>query len=458
MTTFGLIAQHPAFAETKLSQTKPASQVCLSTGAGPSLCSASGGIGDAPDIPTLSVLAGETVTITFSLEAAPTADATFNVTTANGTAVATTDYTSYSGSVLCPANQTACTATPPATITFIADMAGKGNAPPLNFLLETSDCVNVCNCSGCNGGPNTQLNIYQTQLKITSGGTELAAGKCAAIDATPTMPNIVTQIVAPHYPAKLPLNVTWNLQVSYTGPDSPPTTYSYNVPNTAVAASTAFTIPWNNTYIGGQSTLTYTYLTPTQQTFKFCINGMNPAVSTVMSALGTSPWYIDDIAYIESGHTYAQFRANGNPVFGAPHGFGIMQLDPPRSQGDLFEWTQNVTDGIAKVDNAASYGLGFWNRQVAQYTAWAQAHNNLPVPPGNDSEGTTCVFSYTPSGGEYPFSDAISIKVYNGAPRNYIFWLNTGAHATNPAWEFSKCSTTSVGTVCYVAEVCSANQ
>ena len=105
MTTFGLIAQHPAFAETKLSQTKPASQVCLSTGAGPSLCSASGGIGDAPDIPTLSVLAGETVTITFSLEAAPTADATFNVTTANGTAVATTDYTSYSGSVLCPANR-----------------------------------------------------------------------------------------------------------------------------------------------------------------------------------------------------------------------------------------------------------------------------------------------------------------------------------------------------------------
>jgi len=454
MTILMVCAQHPSSA-----QTKTGARTCLADQANRSVCIQPATRGNAAGIPLLGdALEGETVTITWSLSAPLSQDATFNVNTVDGTAVGGTDYTPYSGSVLCPANGTTCTATPPAVITMNDDGSSDDTAAPINFVVHQSNCVNVCNCSGCNGGPDSQVNIDEVKLKITSNGNPLAAGKCASIQNTPTMPALVTSMVAPYYPGTLPFNVTWNLQVNYSGPDSPPTTYTYSVPDTAVAASSPFTIPWNNTFIGGKATLTYTYLSTTPQTFQFCIDGLNATADTVKTALGTSPWFIRDIAYIESGHTYHQFDSSGNPLFGAPHGFGIMQLDPPPSQSDVFEWTQNVTDGVSKVNALESGATAFWNRQVAQYAAWAKAHNGTPPPPANDSEGTSCVFSYTPTGTEYPFSDAIWIKQYNGAARNYIVWLNTGSHSTNPMWQFYKCSTTSVGTVCYVHAVCSANQ
>jgi hypothetical protein len=449
---FALCAQH-----LSLAQTNTFTQPCLADRAKPSVC-----IRPVPQVKGAAIpllgdaLEGESVTITWSLNSAVSQDVTFDINTVDGTAVAGTDYTPYSGSVLCPANQTTCTATPPANITMIDDGSADDTAAPINFVVHESNCVNVCNCSGCSGGPDSQVNIDEVKLKITSNGTALAAGKCASIQNTPAMPTIVASMVSPYYSGTLPGNVTWNLQVNYTGPDTPPTTYTYSVPDTAVAATSPFTIPWNSTYIGGQATLTYTYLAAAPQTFQFCINGLNPSADTVKTQLGTSPWFIRDIAYDES--KYAQFNASKNPLFGAPHGFGIMQMDPPPSQLDVFDWTQNVTDGVSKVNGLGPGALAFWNRQVAQYTKCAAAHNNTPPPPSNDSEGTSCVFSYTPTGTEYPFSDAIWIKQYNGAAQNYIVWLNTGSHATNPLWQFYKCATTSVGTVCYVSRICSQNQ
>jgi hypothetical protein len=454
-TILTVCAQHAS-----LAQTKTAVKACIADPDKPGVCLNQPAVGGKTTIPILGdTLEGETVTLVFSLQSASSSDVTFDVTTVDNTAVAGTDYTPYTGSVLCPANQTTCTTTPTANITMIDDGTSDDNAAPVNFYVQESNCVNVCNCSGCNGGPESQVNIDEVKLKITANGNVLQAGKCASIQNTPAMPSIIASMSAPAYPGNpgsLPLNVTWNLQVNYTGPDSPATTYMYNVPNTPVAANSPFTIPWNSSYIGGQATLTWTYLSTLQETFKFCINGMNPTAASVMTALGTNPWFIRDIAYDES--KYMQFTGSGNPLFGAPHGFGIMQLDPPASQLDVFEWTQNVTDGVAAVNALGPGAQSFWRRQVAQYTAWAQAHNNTPPPPANDAEGTSCVFSYTPTGSEYPFSDAIWIKQYNGAARNYIVWLNTGTYATNPMWQFYKCATTSLGTVCYVSRICSQNQ
>jgi hypothetical protein len=88
-----------------------------------------------------------------------------------------------------------------------------------------------------------------------------------------------------------------------------------------------------------------------------------------------------------------------------------MQLDPPRSVSDMWVWTTNVTDGVnynASNQNAASIA---WNQQL---NAW-QLYNatNPPVAMQPSISTGNCVFSYTPSGGQHPFSDGIWIKFYN---------------------------------------------
>ncbi len=290
-------------------------------------------------------------------------------------------------------------------------------------------------------------------LSLTSNGAQVLAKGCATISSKPSMPRLVASLTSNQ---GLSGTVDWSLAVQYTGPDSPQTTFSFNTHVTSLPANHSWTVPFGGTFIGGDATLTYTYQGATQ-TFDFCIDGKNPEVKSVKDALGTDPWFLPDIAYVESLHTYHQFDSDGDPLFGAPHGFGIMQLDPPPSQLDVFDWVQNLNDGIDKVNSLESGAAAFWDRQVAQYTAWADDHDDTPPPPGNDSEGS-CVFGYAPAGTEYSFSDAIWIKQYNGATANYIAWANTGANKNNPMWVFHRCSATSAGEVCYVKRICEADQ
>jgi hypothetical protein len=129
---------------------------------------------------------------------------------------------------------------------------------------------------------------------------------------------------------------------------------TYNSPGShdyscSVAASTGASSPFDidaastPTYCGGTATLTYTYQNVTGS-ISFTILGQSPDVDVVRAQLGSSPWYIQQLANSESPG-YQQFQSNGYPIVGAPNGYGIMQIDYANTVYDLWTWTTNVFDG-----------------------------------------------------------------------------------------------------------------
>jgi hypothetical protein len=222
--------------------------------------------------------------------------------------------------------------------------------------------------------------------------------------------------------------------------------------------------------IGGTATLGWSF-GGTSGTFVFCIDGEygEPDPSVVQAQLGSNPWYLFQIAEHESPGVL-QFTATAPfwPVFGPPSGFGIMQIDPPTSELDLFSWVQNVADGVAKAQNLETSATTFWKRQVYQYKQWVKANpTTAPPPPSPDPESNCGSFVYgTPLLGQHSFSGAIGIKKYNGLGLksvssengyNYIIWQNTGANQLNPLWAMYPYTVVGGKDHYYVSDVCKQN-
>jgi hypothetical protein len=85
----------------------------------------------------------------------------------------------------------------------------------------------------------------------------------------------------------------------------------------------------------------------------FVIKGDNPG-GTAVKALLTVEERV--IAYMES--RFRQFRDDKSfPIFGAPHGYGLMQLDPPDNNEEVWDWKANAKEGqsrFAKKENLAT--------------------------------------------------------------------------------------------------------
>jgi hypothetical protein len=206
------------------------------------------------------------------------------------------------------------------------------------------------------------------------------------------------------------------------------------------------------------------------------IRGQNPDFTTALSALTASPfWFAPNIAIYESnlsqfcdvgnrtGNQYCLSSANlFLPIFGPPGGYGMMQLDPPPSWDDIWNWRTNIADGNnllqtlagPQADAGGGQAYPFWIRQVRQWQAnnLIRRDNNQPLVPAPDpQQESVCTFTVsrpgdpvlaqtmglsTPNTGlanTYWFGDAILMKQYAGAPANYISWL-TGT----TEWKFNK--------------------
>ena len=319
-------------------------------------------------------------------------------------------------------------------------------AQPYNFTVQAAD-------SG--GGVGQQaITLTVFKLQVTNASQPLAVGQCASINsstATPTMPVLAASLVSS--PPLATGSVAWSLNVTYTGPNGSkgPYTFSYTTPPASVPAGQTWTVPWGTTFIGGanpSAKLTYTYQGATNSTnpFGFCINGSSLDQATVQGELGTSPWFIQKIAYQES--RFQQFdNKNGpwQPKWGDPQGYGIMQVDPPPQNNDLFDWVTNIADGKTVLAGKQSAASSAWNNSVSKYKQWAKAHNGTPPPPA-DVAYTYCTFSYSSS--PHSFSDANWIKAYNGlgSPAKwFLFWDVSNPMA--PFWNSNyEC--------CYVQNVC----
>lgn len=74
------------------------------------------------------------------------------------------------------------------------------------------------------------------------------------------------------------------------------------------------------------------------------LEAVNPPPAVVRSHLPCLELQV--IAYKES--RFRQFDSNGRPLFGAPSGIGIMQLERPyRSEREVWDWRSNVAAGVA---------------------------------------------------------------------------------------------------------------
>jgi IPT/TIG domain len=296
-------------------------------------------------------------------------------------------------------------------------------------------------------------------LIITSNGSQVYQNATVYIDPTPHMPTIRANLVqsngqAPSGTASFQLvidSVTTELVTDHTDQ----------------AANQQWTAPVDFPY-GFAATIHWTYNGSSRPDFQFKILGQNPDEATAFAAIDSGGWWFArNIAVHETNlaqfcepgvtdgsdyctHTTADKA--GMPIFGPPNGYGIMQVDPPGSEGNLWDWRANVQAGLGRISSLAgpeSYTNGqdgrafpFWIRQVQQWQDYNAAHQGNEVAaygPVSESDYCTFVFSATrslPPGSPntyHWFGDAILMKQYAGAPTNFISWDNTDPLAV-PHW------------------------
>lgn len=302
---------------------------------------------------------------------------------------------------------------------------------------------------GAGGGGGTSVT-----LQVTNNGTAVQPGSTVYITSTPSLP-LVASLVPNPGGGSLTGNVAWGMQVQYGAQDG----YIYSEQLSATqAANSAWDIgsAFNGNFAGGLAVVTATYQ-GSLLSLSFTILGHSPSVGVLKSAIGTSPWYLQQLAKYESTG-YRQFDANGNPVFGGPHGFGVTMIDPG-TVSDMWTWTTNVSDGKANDAGNATPAISRWNNQLSAWQSYnaSQVANGLPQVPmytdlsyGPDPTfkfgSNQCVFSYTPSGGQYPFSDGIRIKLYNTGSKGTSFITFDPVNG----WKYNDSGN-------YVLRVCSEN-
>jgi hypothetical protein len=167
------------------------------------------------------------------------------------------------------------------------------------------------------------------------------------------------------------------------------------------------------------------------------------------------------MAQQESGGTQQFNASTGLPYFGAPNGWGVLQLDPPPNSLILWNWQSNIQAAVNQLASklAGSGGAyNFWQRQVDQWHAWNAQYPNATVPIATQDSPWNCKFwmvddQYgSPPAGFRSFADAIWIKQYNGTGTpgfpgtgNYIAWQNPGWRLN----QFDDNSRNYVYSVCY---------
>jgi hypothetical protein len=257
-------------------------------------------------------------------------------------------------------------------------------------------------------------------LQVKLNGAVVAANSTVYIDPTPSLPLIGTLV--PSRPGvQLSGQVSWTSQILYIVPGRQ--IYSCQDLGTLAASASWTVINW----CGGQATLSAVYNGVTYS-LSFNVLGTNPQVSAIQSQIGPSPWYARQLARSENGGQLVQFLANGQPTFGAPNGYGIMQIDNQTLPSDLWNWKINIEHGMLVINATTPTASKHW--VTFSVPAWQKYNQQNPLNPVamhvNVTEGSNpCVFSNTPAAGQHPFIDGIAIKMYNAGnaySNDFMYW------------------------------------
>ena len=121
----------------------------------------------------------------------------------------------------------------------------------------------------------------------------------------------------------------------------------------------------------------------------FTIKGTNPGSAAVKAFVDSQPvpsnWpsgssydyhtVMNQILNLESGHTYNQFVANGDPLYNqTAHdgGVGLAQLTPASNDEQVWDWQANVLGGLAVFQSKLDAAVSWINGEVATAQKLAQ--------------------------------------------------------------------------------------
>ncbi len=275
-------------------------------------------------------------------------------------------------------------------------------------------------------------------LVVTSGGSTVSQGNTLSITTVPSMPSIVLSVNG----GTSCDSVSYAVSVSYTDQAGQQTSATYVADN--IQGDQSVTVSWAGILEGGTVTVSWQFDGVNQSsTLGFFINGINPSPSAIDAYASSGPWFIRNMISQES--SYRQYDGFGYPLWGAPDGIGLMQLEPPSRislDQDYWSWPANVADGLTLLNGKQP---GAYNHWQAQLSNWVNDGSSPAVP---STYGTYCAFQYPQNGGDY-YGDADWIHAYNG---NYFtLWVRPVPGVSPGYWSMDGYNNSG-----YVQKVCNA--
>jgi hypothetical protein len=280
----------------------------------------------------------------------------------------------------------------------------------------TVACPEVCSLENhkANGGNN---------IKVKSNDKEVTNGMTLYITEQAEMPSLIASSCEP-----VSWQVSFNYQAQFTGALA----FSKTV-NGQSSESASFDIvrSLQSEVLGGNVTARWTIVaTKESGEITFNILGKSPTKNVIMNYIGShsSLWYAKNIAAQES-YGGTQFRADGYPLPSSAddNGYGIYQItDPTPTYNEVWNWKANVNKGIQILNQKTAAAVKWMTVQRAQ----AKQQTGREQPVTDEKVGRNCFFS---DSGPRNITDAVAIKQFNGAVRNYCSWDNN-----NSKWNFNR--------------------
>ncbi|HUI30427.1 MAG TPA: hypothetical protein VLX91_09440 [Candidatus Acidoferrales bacterium] len=169
------------------------------------------------------------------------------------------------------------------------------------------------------------------------------------ITKDPKMPDITTEAKLANFKGDS-VHFQWNLRVQWEGDDGRQFDDSFKGNTTAADSNgSSWNINWDKIRGGDELTLDVTATASGKVYDKtinhpFIITGLNPTKEQVKNGLSTEEQVI---VYMESRPKWHHFiKDHDFPIFGRPHGYGLMQLDtPPATDEQVWNWKENRAEG-----------------------------------------------------------------------------------------------------------------
>lgn len=339
------------------------------------------------------------------------------------------------------------------------------------------------------------LNTQGLMVQLYNGDKLCAKEGIMPITDAPTMPKITVKPCKENFPADAKIEVRLEIMYQRGGTKDINLRDDFSAYPTkgwkSLSVNEVWMVDFGDDICGGTAYLLSKY-NDKIDTIKFYIRGKNPAkndAKNYMTLKGYKSlyWFIDGIAWAETkwnqfdgsppkkGHKIVNLQgdsnAEGEPTYGPPKGFGLMQLDNwgnPKQYATsqhLWSWKENVDGSVAVIEEKKVEVEKAKNRHKTTINKWNDQYPNNKVSDslkiiageGKDTwvlvmeEGNEA-FAVTPTSGQHNIYDALWIKYYNGG--NPYYQVNQDGESSRPRREINRIYGEKKY---YVKEVCSSN-